>query len=208
MGLLCSSLGRRCRPPRHTLPCRPRAGSQHHAAQLKGPFLADSPLWAPESLLAAGGAALCHFCTGWACGPRGCVVGGLGLGVCVTWVYPAPFETWLPYLKWSSWLLLPWSPIRMNGEDEERWLRSCCSSGFFFFFFGACCPHLNHWLAPILGCTEVPGAKVGGDDGDPEFKLTLRPVPALVPGPGCGLQHEATAFTDGRSLGSTGLLCL
>lgn len=49
--------------------------------------------------------------------------------------------------------------------------------------FWACCPYLNHWLAPILGCTEVPGAKVGGDDGDPEFKLTLRPVPAPRPRP-------------------------
>lgn len=46
------------------------------------------------------------------------------------------------------------------------WLGSCCCSRLSVL---TCL----HWAGPILGHTEVPGADVGGDEGDLESKLTL-----------------------------------
>lgn len=88
----------------------------------------------------------------------------------------------------------------MEGEDEERWPRSCGSSGLTVFIH-------TYWAGPILEHMEAPGAKVGDDEGDLECKPTAGPLPAPCPKPWLwtALQGHRVWFTDGRSLGSSGL---
>lgn len=80
--------------------------------------------------------------------------GGLGLGICMTWASPHCLEVGFLNCDMELMAPAPLATIGVKGEDEERWLRSCGSAGPIVL-------NLDHGAAPILGRTEVPGAKVG-----------------------------------------------